>query len=187
MSNFPSQPAPLSLLQVFRRFPATARPLIAYHEALMRGPSDLSVGDRELIAAYVSGLNACGYCHGVHAATAEAFGVAPQVLSALLEDLATAPVDPKLRPILAFAGRLTREPSRIRPRDVEAVYAAGWSEAALHDAVSVCALFNMMNRLVDGLGVSAEAGYLAMSGARLHDGGYAGLLPLLGRPPPAEA
>lgn len=187
MSNFPSQPAPLSLLEVFRRFPATARPLIAYHEALMRGPSDLSIGERELIAAYVSALNACGYCHGVHAATAEAFGVAPQVLSALLEDPATAPVDAKLRPILAFAGLLTREPSRIRPQDVEAVYAAGWSEAALHDAVSVCALFNMMNRLVDGLGVSAEAGYLAMSGARLHDGGYAGLLPLLGAAPSAEA
>lgn len=187
MSNLPSQPAPLSLLEVFRRFPATARPLIAYHEALMRGPSELSVSERELIAAYVSGLNACSYCHGVHASTAEAFGVPPATLSAALEDLETAPVDGKLRPILAFAGRLTREPSRVRPQDVDAVYAAGWSEAALHDAVSVCALFNMMNRLVDGLGVSAEAGYLAMSGVRLHDGGYAGLLPLLGPEPPTGA
>lgn len=180
MSHLPSHPAPLSLLQVFQRFPATARPLIAYHEALMRGPSDLSVGDRELIAAYVSGLNACGYCHGVHAATAAAFGLDAGLLSAVLDDLETAPVAERLRPLLRYVGKLTREPARIAETDANAVYAAGWTEAALHDAVSVCALFNMMNRLVDGLGVSGDPGYLAMSGKRLRDGGYAGLLPLLG-------
>jgi AhpD family alkylhydroperoxidase len=42
----------------------------------LRGPSPFTVAERELIAAYVSGLNACGYCHGIHRVTADAFGVA---------------------------------------------------------------------------------------------------------------
>jgi len=45
--------------------------------------------------------------------------------------------------------------------------------------VSVCALFSLMNRYVNGLGVTADEGYLEVSGRRLADGGYAGLKNLL--------
>lgn len=58
----------------------------------------------ELIAAYVSGLNACGYCHGIHTAVAEAFGIAEGTFAGLLDDLDTAPVDERLRPLLRYAG-----------------------------------------------------------------------------------
>ena len=92
------------LLDVFKIFPATALPLIQYHEALMRGPSSFSVAERELIAAYVSGLNNCGYCHGVHTATAEAFGVESHVIRQLVDDddLDGAPLDDRLKPILRY-------------------------------------------------------------------------------------
>jgi uncharacterized peroxidase-related enzyme len=137
------------------------RPLLDYHQVLLRGPSPLTVAQREVIAAYVSGLNGCGYCHGVHRTTAQAFGVAADVLGALLADVDTAPVDEALKPLLRYVAKLTRSPSGITPGDAAAVLAAGWDEQALHDAVSVCALFNFMNRLVDGLGVTASDDYLA--------------------------
>ena len=70
MAYLPSLPGDAVLLDVFRAYPDTARPLLDYHQALLRGPSPLSVAERELIAAFVSGLNACGYCHGVHTAAA---------------------------------------------------------------------------------------------------------------------
>src|SRR5271165_1925817 len=57
MSWLKSLPSNSRLFEVFQAFPETARPLIEYHEALMRGPSPFTVGERELIAAYVSGLN----------------------------------------------------------------------------------------------------------------------------------
>ncbi|MGH8918907.1 MAG: carboxymuconolactone decarboxylase family protein [Actinomycetes bacterium] len=75
MTFLPSLPPGAVLLDVFRTRPEVYGPLIDFHQALLRGPSPLSVAERELIAAYVSGLNACGYCHGVHAAPAAAFGV----------------------------------------------------------------------------------------------------------------
>jgi uncharacterized peroxidase-related enzyme len=179
MSFLRSLPEDAALLNVFQAYPRTARPLIDYHELVMRGPSPFSVAERELIAAYVSGVNACRYCAGVHTATAEAFGVAAGLLDAALADLDTAPVDERLKPVLRYVEKLTRSPARMTEADAEAVFAAGWDERALHDAVLVCALFNFMNRIVDGLGVRAENGYFATSAARLHRGGYAGLADLL--------
>ena len=96
MSYLRSLPDGAALLQVFQTYPDTARPLLDYHELVMRGPSPFSPGERELIAAYVSGVNACAYCHGVHAATAAEFGVPAEVLTAALADLDTAPVDERL-------------------------------------------------------------------------------------------
>ena len=136
------------------------------------------MAERELIAAYVSGLNSCNYCHGVHAATAEQFGVAEGLLGQLIENAEQAPIEERMKPLLAYVKKLTHTPSRLLPTDAEAVFAAGWNEQALHDAISVCGLFNLMNRLVDGLGVTGDAAYFKLASARLASGGYSGLLKL---------
>jgi uncharacterized peroxidase-related enzyme len=179
MSYAKHLPRDATLVDVFKAFPATSRPLLEFHQVLLRGPSPLTVEVREMIAALVSGLNACGYCFGVHEATARRFGLQPGLLAQLLDDLEGAPVDPKLRPILAYVRKLTLTPSKLTQADADAVYAAGWSDAALHDAVCVCALFNFMNRLVEGLGIEAGPDYFDLASERLHDGGYAALLKLL--------
>lgn len=179
MAHLPALPEHAVLLDVFRAYPEVAGPLLDYHEVLMRGDSALTVAERELIAAFVSALNACGYCHGVHHATARRFGVAEGVLEGLVEDVDTASVEERLKPLLRFVAKLTAEPSRIVSHDAQEVMAAGWSEHALHDAVSVCALFNLMNRLVEGLGVAGDDQYFDASSRRLADVGYAGLKDLL--------
>ena len=153
---FPSLPETAHLRDVFQRFPATVRPLLEYHDALLCGESDLSVAERELIAAYVSGLNACQFCFGAHKIAADAWGVDPDMIDALIADLDTAPVDASLRPILAYAAKLTRSPAMMTEADAQAVYDAGWSESALYDAVQVTALFNFMNRIVEGSGVTFD-------------------------------
>jgi uncharacterized peroxidase-related enzyme len=179
MPYLPSLPDDAVLMQVFRTFPEYSKPLLDYHELVMRGPSPFTDAERELIAAYVSGVNSCGYCHGVHTATAEAFGVPAGVLEAAIGNLDTAPVDDKLKPVLHYVGKLTSTPSRVTQADVDEVFAAGWDELALYHAVLVCALFNFMNRVVDGLGIRADESYFAMSGKRLRNIGYAGLTALL--------
>jgi uncharacterized peroxidase-related enzyme len=167
------------LLQVFQAFPDTTRPLLDYHELVMRGPSPFTEAQRELIAAYVSGVNACDYCHGVHTVTAEAFGVSPGLLAAALTDLDTAPIEERLKPVLRYVGKLTATPAKMTEADANAVFDAGWDEPALYHAVLVCGLFNFMNRMVDGLGIRAEDSYYVTSGNRLHKLGYTGLGSLL--------
>lgn len=150
---FLSLPADLQLLDVFRRFPHAVRPLLEYHDRVLRDESPLSVGERELIAAYVSALNACNFCHGAHAIAANVHGIAEDVIEQLIQDPDSAPVEPKLKPLLAYVAKLTRTPSAMAPSDAQAVYEASWDERALFDAISVCALFNMMNRIVFGAGI----------------------------------
>ena len=120
---------------------------------LIRGPSSLSEGERELIGAFSSGLNACNYGYQGHRISAESFGVDVTMFEKLIDDIDTAPVEAKLNPILHYVRKLTLTPSRMVQADADAVYAAGWDEHALHDAVAVCATFAFMNRLVLGHGV----------------------------------
>ena len=68
---------------------------------------------------------------------------------------------------------MNRESTAIGPADVQALEAAGWTQEAVYDAVTVCALFNFYNVWIDATGVqdmSPEA--YAASGARLATGGY---------------
>ena len=87
MTQLRSLPARPVMRDLYRAYPATCKPLGEFTEAAMRGPSPFTQGQRELIAAYVSGLNACAYCHGTHVAVAAACGVAPDLIKALLADI----------------------------------------------------------------------------------------------------
>lgn len=156
MSRFPSLPAKPVLGDVFKRFPAGVACLLEYHDVLLRGPSALTIGERELIAAYVSALNACKYCLGAHTVIAEVHGIPEAELAALIATPEPAQVNARLGPILAYVRKLTEAPSSIRDADAAAVFAAGWTEEALFHAISVCALFNFMNRIVEGCGVVTD-------------------------------
>jgi uncharacterized peroxidase-related enzyme len=125
-------------------------------EAIMRGPSPFTPGERELIAGYVSGVNACAYCHGAHTAVAVAFGFPEDLMLRLLDDLDGAPIADRMKPVLRFVRKLTLAPARMTAADAEAIFAAGWDEIALHDAVAVCGYFNFMNRLVLGHGIEFD-------------------------------
>lgn len=156
MALFPSLPTTPHLADVFRAFPDHIKPIIEYHDLLLRGEGPLTVAERELIAAYVSGLNACTFCYGAHKLYARAFGVDEAVIDALIADVESAPVDDKLKPILRYVAKLKDLPTRITSADAKAVYDAGWSERALFDAVQVAALFHYMNRVIEGTGVAFD-------------------------------
>lgn len=156
------------LSDVFRAYPVGVRELLTIHDLVLRYPAPLTVAERELIAAYVSGINACSYCYGAHRIIAESFGLEESIIRSAIADPEMPLVPTHMLPILRFIEKLTRAPSSVRPADREAIFAAGWTEEALHYAVLTCALFNFMNRLVDGLGISTSPEIQARQRAR-HD------------------
>lgn len=181
MPFLPSLAARANLIDVFKAFPETSKPLIELNEALLRGPSPFTEAERELIAAYVSGLNGCRYCHGVHTATAERLGVPPGAIRRLLGSPGSPELPAKMKPILRYAEKLTYSPNGVTQADAEAVFAAGWNEAALYYTVAVTALFNFMNRLVEGLGIALDPAYVGPAAERLADHGYLPLIQMLNR------
>lgn len=182
MPYLPSLPEDAGVRHILAMNPAAGRALIEFHSAALRSDSQLTARDKELIAAYVSGLNACQYCFGVHSEKAKAFGVSESLIEALLNDFENAPVEPKLKPLLAYARVLTLTPTKAVQRHVDAVLAAGWTERDLHDAILTVCLFNFMNRLLEGHGVKGSAELYAARGVALKEGGYAPLLAMLAAP-----
>ena len=156
----------------------TGRPLIEFHEALLRGDSPFTVPQREMLAAYVSGVNACQYCHGAHTAAAREFGVSESHIAAVLADPAAA--DAKMVPVLNYVRKLTLTPTQMTQADADAMYAAGWSERALYDAVQICCLYNFMNRFVEGLGLTPIPEQFSMEGRLIKEGSYKGMLDAFG-------
>ncbi len=134
------------------------------HEA-MRGPSTWSIGDRELMAAFVSHVNACEFCIKAHTAVAvRAYGDQAKV-AAVLSDLETAPIDEQLRATLRMLGKLTREQG-VGAGDMRAVLAAGVSPQQIEDALAVGFAFNTMNRLADAFAFSIPEPNVFAAGAK---------------------
>lgn len=132
----------------------TAAPLNSLAHVLLHEPHPtLSAGERELIAAYVSGLNKCTFCSCSHSAFAAAQldGGMPLVQQVHL-GLDTAEVSQKLRALLHIAAAVRRGGPEVTTKLVDAARAAGATDLEIHDTVLIAAAFCMFNRYVDGLG-----------------------------------
>ncbi len=178
MSYLPSAPN-ATLLDAYTAYPEIAKPLHDLAEALMRGHSALGAGERELFGAYVSALNGCAFCRDAHLAAAELFGIDPGLLDQLLAGIEEANVGAHLKPVLGYVGKLNRAPAEVTRADAEAILAAGWPERTLVQAAGVCGLFNLMNRIVEGLGIESDPELARMAGRMLYEKGYGGLSDLL--------
>lgn len=135
MPFFKGLPEDCGVRHILQMNKPVGRALMQLHEALMRSDSPLTPPQHELIAAYVSGLNECQYCFGVHSETAKAFGVPEKILREMLFDLDAAGIDSKMRPLLEYVRRLTVSPHQLMQAVADSVFKAGWSERALHDAI----------------------------------------------------
>jgi uncharacterized peroxidase-related enzyme len=133
--------------------------LHALAHAALRGPSPLTPGERELIAAHVSNLNDCDFCRDSHSATASELlqdeGAAVACLiGGKIDD---ARLSPKMQALLDLAARVKESGKAVRITDIERARAAGATDDDIHDTVLVAALFCMFNRYVDGLGTETPA------------------------------
>ena len=143
------------LYDVMKTSPRMAIFLFEMTDEIMLTEGALTAAEREIIAAYVSGLNACSFCYRGYKAIAEIFGVEEGLIDKLVEDLDSAEISQKMKAALAYARKLTETPSKMVQADAETLYAAGWEEAALMNIVEVTAVFAMYNRIADGTGVIA--------------------------------
>jgi alkylhydroperoxidase family enzyme len=73
-------------------------------------------------------------------------------VAAILADHRSVPIEPRLRTTLDLLQKVTIAPAEVTAADVDAVRSAGVSEAAIEDALAVCACFNLIDRVADSLG-----------------------------------
>jgi uncharacterized peroxidase-related enzyme len=127
------------------------RPWMKVIRAVMRGPSEWTPGERELFGTFVSRLNQCAYCAGVHAHAA-----------AITQKRAITVIEPdrwrdqnhppRIRAILELLEEVTLHPGDTSRADIDAVRSAGVSDAAIVDALHLAFVFNGVNRMANAIG-----------------------------------
>jgi len=71
------------------------------------------------------------------------------LVAAVLEDWRTAPVNEKVRSMLGFLEKITLSPGEVSSDDIATLRSAGLSKRAIEEALYVCFLFNLIDRLAD--------------------------------------
>jgi uncharacterized peroxidase-related enzyme len=127
-----------------------SNPMGAWTQAAMRGPSEWSIGERELMAAMVAKWNSCSFCVGAHGAVS-AKELERSTVDAALADYRAAPISKGLKATLKFLETMTLRPAELTAENVKSVLAAGVGAQALKDAIAVGAVFNIVTRYANAL------------------------------------
>lgn len=154
--------------------PETAKPMRDLAHILLHEPNSLTPGERELIATYVSSKNDCYFCQASHGAAAACHLDNGDIVKQVKTNFQSAPITPKLKALLAIAGKVQQDGKRVSAEDIAAARSQGATDLEIHDTVLIAAAFCMYNRYVDGLGTwqpRDESMYAAM-GKHLAEQGY---------------
>ena len=83
-------------------------------------------------------------------------------VAAILADFETAAISEKLKVALRFLAKLVGSPAELTAADIEPLRAAGLSREEIEDAIQVCGVFSIINRLADSFGwhVGREATFV---------------------------
>jgi alkylhydroperoxidase family enzyme len=94
-------------------------------------------------------------------------------VQAVLDNYATSAIPEQERALFAFLSKVIAHADQICQEDIDITKAAGWSDEALYDAITVCALFKFYNTWVDATGVHDMPVFAyEMSGKRIATNGY---------------
>jgi len=135
--------------------PEATQHLARFTQEILRGPSPLSPALRELIAAYTSYVNECGFCTKAHLAVAAEMFKSEEKVWGVLHDLDTCFLKEEEKALFRFVRKVTKNLPDVTEPDVVALREVGWSDEAIYYTISVCALFNFYNRWITASGVHA--------------------------------
>lgn len=129
----------------------SAQPIRDLTQLLLRGPSTLTEGERELIATVVSHNNECRFCTSAHAAAVELLYGECETGEKVKQNIETASVSEKMKALLTIAKLVQQSGKNVTTESVERARKAGATDIEIHDTVLIAALFCLYNRYVDGL------------------------------------
>jgi len=152
----------------------TAQPIRDLTQFLLRGPSTLTEGERELIATVVSNGNKCRFCTTAHTAAADLLLGETETSKKVKENISTAPVSEKMKALLTIASMVRESGKSVTTEAIEKAKAEGATDIEIHDTVLIAALFCLYNRYVDGLATitPSDPEFYQGLGKRLKDHGY---------------
>jgi uncharacterized peroxidase-related enzyme len=129
----------------------SADPIRELTQVLLRGPSTLTAGERELIATVVSARNECRFCTQAHTAVADWLLGENQTSKEVKTDPESSPVSKKMKALLSIAAQVQTSGKAVTKEAIDRAKTEGATDLEIHDTVLIAALFCFYNRYVDGL------------------------------------
>ena len=126
------------------------------------------------MGAVVSARSDCHVCTSAHAAVAAHLLNDVALVRAVCDGFESAPIAEEEKALLRYVAVVNDTPAKTSAEDVAAAKAAGWSDQAIFDALTVASIFNVFNRWLDGAGIpDVPSGFYEERLADHGDMGYA--------------
>jgi uncharacterized peroxidase-related enzyme len=144
------EPDPVARLCLYR--PSFfGRPFLRLAASVMRGPSEWTPGEREMMAALVSSLNTCTFCAQVHTALTK-LRLEPHLDQNRIRNWRSLQLESRLAAGLGLVEAFTESPELLTPEDVSRARKSGLSDSMIADALAVAFVFNLINRVASAFG-----------------------------------
>ncbi|WP_263359229.1 carboxymuconolactone decarboxylase family protein [Acidicapsa ligni] len=145
------------ILKCFATHPPMLRHMMDLAESLLFADGHLNRRHKEMIATFVSTLNACVYCADSHGYFLRMHGGSSELLCALQQnDIASSTLTTAEQALLKFAARVNDDSQEIRAIEIDVLKQAGWDEAQIAEAIHIVALFATFNRVANAFGLSSQ-------------------------------
>jgi uncharacterized peroxidase-related enzyme len=143
------------ILKCFGANPAFARQMVDISSSLLFYDGALTRRQKELIATYVSQINACPYCFDSHGFFLVVHGASRQTVDDLSEgNLAQLPEAE--RELLLYLGKVERESFKTTQEDVQHLRDLGWHDGHISEAVHVATMMGFCNRVANAFGLPSQ-------------------------------
>ncbi|HKQ36889.1 MAG TPA: hypothetical protein VJ063_02355 [Verrucomicrobiae bacterium] len=140
------------IMHLFRFKRNSTNHLVRFTEEVMRGPSPLPRGIRELIGAFISSRNQCCFCSCAHVAVASDY-LGQEFVDEVINDFENSRLDAPHKELFRYLAKLAENPAGITATDISKLKKSGWSDEAIYDALTVASLFKFYNTWNNGSGV----------------------------------
>jgi uncharacterized peroxidase-related enzyme len=155
-----------NVMQIFSLRPKHLLVWRTHYDLIMKGESQLSLAQREMIAVTVSSINRCFYCSTTHPAFLRLELKNENRDPNIAAELQFAPLDAEIteaeRAMLEFAIKITLESHNVTATDLEKLRQQGFEDEAIFDMAEIAAMFNLTNRLINTLGGKPNLEYHSM-------------------------
>jgi uncharacterized peroxidase-related enzyme len=143
-------------------------------QEIIRGDAPISPGMRELLGAYVSGLNKVDFCTKIHGAAAAQLLGNEGLVNQVVRNPETSDLSEKDKALFRFAKKMTLNIGSMSQKDVQILTKLGWSEEAVYYLISTTSIYGFFNHWAMAAGVRPLSDEVMKAfGAVLVEHGYA--------------
>ncbi|AOJ43122.1 alkylhydroperoxidase [Burkholderia lata] len=142
--------------------PDEFRAFMAYHDALMDKPGNLSKAEREMIIVATSSVNQCQYCVIAHGAILRIRAKDPLIADQVAANYRKADISARQKAMLDFAMKVSQAAHQVGEADFDALKSHGFVEEDVWDIMAISAFFGMSNRIANVTNMRPNAEFYAL-------------------------